>query len=173
MAKAKKKRSGKKKRPPVNKAERVAATPETLAKLRPCPLKAMLERPELGFEPQHYEACMVIWDAHVAVSRKLKAKGGAFNERTDKAHTEDGTRLDHLISVYLDWSRTLTRRMFLKPETVVDWIEDHDSGQRLANDAQRHALVKACDWWIDCMDDADRARRVERQGMHREPSLAY
>lgn len=49
MVKAKKRRA--RKRNIVNRMERVEATPETLAKLRPCPLKAMLQHGAI--DPHH------------------------------------------------------------------------------------------------------------------------
>ncbi len=158
MAKAKKRKA--KKRGSVNRAERVQATPETLAKLRPCPLKAMLEAGTM--EPQHYEAALEIWDAHDALVRHIKAKGSDFNERSDKAHLNASTRMDQLVTVYLDWSREIMRRYILQASAVVGWIDDHDPSCRLVNNVQRGILVKACDTWIDVMGDMRKAARVDR-----------
>ena len=166
MAKAKKRKA--KKRANLNRAERVAATPETLAKLRPCPLKAMLhqgnEDPDnaAGMQPQQYEAALEIWDAHDALVRHIKAKGSDFNERCDKAHLNASTRMDFLVSVYLDWSRTLMRRYILQASVVVGWIDDSEPAARMANDTQRRMLVKACDTWIDVIGEARKAERTQR-----------
>ena len=67
MAKAKRRRT--KKRKPVNRGDRVEATPETIAKLRPCPLKAMLH---IGtMQPDQYEAALQISAAFGFITRHV------------------------------------------------------------------------------------------------------
>lgn len=154
MAKAKKRRA--KKRPNVNKAERVAATPETLAKLRACPLKDMVHRGDM--QPDQYEAALAIWDAHDSLVKKSKA-GTLDLEKVRGAHGEIGDRKDQLIAVYFDWGGKLTQRFYLTADIVVGWIDDHEPSARMTNDVQRRMLVRACDLWIKVLGDFDKARR--------------
>lgn len=167
MAKAKKRRS--RQRAAVSRAERVQATPETLAKLaeraranggHACPLLAMVHANTMT--PQQHEAAMEIWDAHDALVRHVKAKGSDFNERADKSHTSASDRMDFLVSTYLEWSRVLMRRYILQASVVVGWVDDSEPGRRLVNDTQRHLLVKACDTWSDVIGEARKALRTQR-----------
>lgn len=164
MAKAKKRRA--KKRQAVNRAERIEATPETLAKLRACPLKAMLHRGALdprdpaGMQPDQYEAALAIWDAQDSLTRQQKA-GTMDLAKVVGAHGEIGDRKDHLIAVYLEWSVEVMRRYMLQSSVVVGWIDDSDPAARLANDAQRRMLRLACDLWIKMRDDHEKRRRAE------------
>lgn len=168
MAKAKKRKA--KKRANVNRAERVAATPETMAHLaerakanggHACPLLAMVYRGDMT--PQQHEAALEIWDAYDALTRRLKARGSDYNERGDKAHTNSSDRMEFLISTYLKWSETLMRRYILQASVVVGWIDDSEADARMVNDVQRRMLVKACDTWIDVIGDARRARQADRR----------
>lgn len=170
MAKAKRRKT--KKRQSVNRAERVAATPETLAHLaerakanggHACPLLAMIHKGTLS--PQQHEAALEIWDAYDALTKSLKARGSEYNERGDKAHTNSSDRMDFLITTYLKWSEVLMRRYILQASVVVGWVDDSDPSLRMINDAQRGMLVKACDTWIDVIGDARKARQAERRVM--------
>jgi len=156
MAKAKKRRKWK--RPSVDRAERTAATPETLAKLRVCSLLAMVHAGQM--EPDEYEAALEVWEAHRQLSGQLEAKGSNYSERTDPSRDMGGN--GHVVSVYLDWSREIMRRYWLMPGTVIGWIEDRDPGAWMVNDVQRRLLVKACRTWIDVADDARRDRRFDK-----------
>lgn len=159
MARSKKdKRAAKKRRQSVSRADRVQATPETLAKLRPCPLKAMVH--DGTMTPAEYEAALEIWDANDLLVKELKASASS-TERRDRAHVQPGGRGERLLSIYREWSKTLPQRFYLMADTVVGWIEDHDPAQRMTNDMQRRMLVKACETWIDVARDHDRARRAE------------
>lgn len=165
MAKAKKRRA--KKRQNVNRAERVEATPETLAKLRPCPLKAMLHvgatdpHSPTGLQPEQYEAALQIWDAYDALVKGLKA-GAVDVDKIANAHGGLSDGKARLVAIYLDWSRELMRRFWLQASTVVGWVDDSDPAQRMVNDTQRRLLGKACDLWLDVKDTHARARSAER-----------
>lgn len=170
MAKAKKRRA--KKRQSVNKAERVAATPETVAHLaqrakanggHACPLLTMVYNGTMT--PQQHEAALEIWDAYDALTRSLKASGSQYNERGDKAHTNSSDRMDFLITTYLEWSKVLMRRYILQASVVVAWVDDSDADCRMVNDVQRRMLLKACDTWCDVIGEARNARRVDRRVM--------
>lgn len=164
MAKAKKRRA---KRVGVRRAERVEATPETLAKLRPCPLKAMLHQGAIdphhpaGMQPDQYEAALQIWDAHDALVKGLKA-GTTDVDRIANAHggTSDGKA--RLIALYLQWAGELPRRFFLTSSIVLGWINDDAPHERMTNDRQRRMLTKACGLWIDLKRDQHRLDRQMR-----------
>lgn len=165
MAKPKKRRA--KKRPNVSRAERIAATPETAAKLRPCPLKAMLYAHRLT--PGEYEAALQIWEANDALVRQLKATASGFAERADKTIAGDReTGRDRLVAIYLDWSVEIVHRYHVTAEIVVGWIEDHEPAKRMTNDVQRGMLARVCDWWIEVAERASKARRAVRQDASRE-----
>ena len=93
MAKAKKRRA--KKRNTVKREDRCAATPETLAKLRPCPLQAMVRANTMT--PQEYEAAIEIWDANDMLVKQLKAVASSI-ERVDRAHVQHGRRGERLLA---------------------------------------------------------------------------
>lgn len=155
MAKPKKRRA--KKRQNVNRAERVEATPETLAKLRPCPLKAMLHVGTM--QPDQYEAALQIWDAHEALSKGLKA-GTVDVDKIANAHGGMSDGKARLITIYLQWASELAGRFYLTSSIVLGWIEDGDPTKRMVNDNQRRMLCSACDHWIKVKGDHMRACRV-------------
>lgn len=165
MAKARRRRA--KQRSSVNRTERVQATPETLAKLRPCPLKAMLHRRAVdphdpaGLQPEQYEAALQIWDAHDALVKGLKA-GTVDLNKVANAHggTSDGKA--RLIAIYLQWADELPRRFYLTSSRVVGWIDDSTPHARMSNDSQRRVLTRACDFWIELMGNARKSRSQER-----------
>jgi hypothetical protein len=165
MAKAKKRRD--KKRKAVSRTERVAATPETLAKLRPCPLKAMLHlgatMPEhpAGMQPDQYEAALQIWDAHDALVKGLKA-GAVDVDKIANAHGGLSEGKARLVAIYLQWAGELPKRYYLTSGIVLGWINDDAPHERMTNDAQRRMLTRACDHWINVKQTHDRAARVER-----------
>jgi len=96
-----------------------------------------------GLQPQQYEAALALWDAHDALVPHINAKGSDFNERSDKGYLNSSTRMDFLVSVYLEWSRVLMRRYILQPNVVVGRIDDSDPALRLTNDSQRDVLSPA------------------------------
>lgn len=165
MAKAKKRKA--KKRQAVSRAERVEATPETLAKLRPCPLKAMLHQGAVdphhpaGMQPDQYEAALQIWDAHDALVRSQKA-GSVDLNKIANVHGDVSDGKARLIALYLEWGRELPQRLYLTADIVVGWIDDHEPARRMTNDRQRRTLVRACDLWIKLVDEANRRWRAER-----------
>lgn len=166
MAKAKKRRA--KRRQNVNRAERVAATPETLAKLRPCPLKAMLHQGALdprhpaGMQPDQYEAALQIWDAHDALVKGLKA-GAVDVDKIANAHGGISDRKAYLIGIYLDWAGQLPQKLYLTSAIVLGWINDDAPHERMTNDNQRRMLTVACDLWNGIKRDHDRAASVDRR----------
>ena len=159
MRSKKSKRQAKARRQAVSRSERVEATPETLAKLRPCPLKAMLH--EGTMEPDQYEAALTIWDAHDALVSRQKA-GTLDMQKVAHGHGEIGDRKDHLIAIYLAWGQELPRRFYLTSDIVVGWIDDHEESKRMTNDMQRRMLLKCCDLWIKVASDHERSRRDDR-----------
>lgn len=163
MAKAKRRKAARK-RKAVNREERHPATAETLAKLRPCPLKAMLERgahdphDRAGMQPDQYEAALQIWDAHDALVKGLKAAAGDVGKIAN-AHGGLSERKADLVAVYLDWARELPHRMPLTSAIVLGWIED-TPGRRLCTDHSRQMLTRACDLWMRIKGDHSRAGRI-------------
>ena len=103
-------RSRARKRGSANRAERVQATPATLAK--PCPLKARLHLGAMaphhpaGMQPDRYEAALQIWDVHDALAKDLKT-GTVDMTKIANAHcgTSDGKA--RLMSIYLKWAQEL------------------------------------------------------------------
>lgn len=167
MAKAKKRRT--KKRQAVNRTERVEATPETLAKLRPCPLKAMLHQgatdPQhpAGMQPDQYEAALQIWDAHDALVKGLKA-GTVDVDKIANAHGGLSEGKARLVAIYLKWAGALPQRFYLTSAIVVGWINDDAPHERMTNDNQRRMLVRACDHWISTKQEHDKMlRSVDRK----------
>lgn len=156
MAKAKKRRT--KKRQSVNRAERVAATPETLAKLRPCPLKLMLHAGRM--EPEAYEAALQIKDAFDIVTRQVGYRPLDLG-RIGVGHGECGARASRMISIYIAWGNELIRRLRVRPHVIVEWIEMERS---LSLEAEP-LLVEACELWIKTVDDVGRAQRIAAQNL--------
>lgn len=156
MKSKKAKRQAKARRQAVSRSERVQATPETIAKLRPCPLKTMVH--DGTMQPDQYEAALSIWDAHDALVSRMKA-GTLDMQKVAQSHGEIGDRKDRLIAIYLLWGRELPRRFYLTSDIVVGWIDDHDERKRMTNDAQRRMLLKCCDLWIKVTSDHGRERR--------------
>lgn len=165
MAKAKKRRA--RKRGGVSRAERVQATPETLAKLRPCPLKAMLHLGALdphhpaGMQPDQYEAALQIWDAHDALVKGLKA-GTTDVDKIANAHGGTSEGKARLIALYLRWAGELPQRFYVTSSIVLGWINDDAPHERMTNDRQRRMLAKTCDLWIDLKRDQHRPERELR-----------
>lgn len=163
MARAKRRKTARKRRA-VSREERHPATPETLAKLRACPLKAMLERgahdphDPAGMQPEQYESALEIWDAHDALVKGLKATA-TDAERVANAHGGLSERKADLVAVYLDWASELPHRLPLTSAIVVGWIED-TPGQRLYTDHNRRMLCRACDLWARIRRDHLRVDRV-------------
>lgn len=145
-------------RPKVYRDDRVGPTPETLEKLRPCPLRAMVEAGTMT--PEEYEVALEIWDANDLLVRELKATASS-TERRDRAHVQPGGRGERLLSIYREWSVALPQRFYLMADTVVAWIDDSDERTRMTNDMQRRMLVRACDCWLDVAREHDKARRAE------------
>ena len=165
MAKAKRRRASR--RIGVRRAERVEATPETLAKLRPCPLKAMLHQGAIdphhpgGMQPDQYEAALQIWDAHDALVKGLKA-GTVDVNKIANAHGGLSDGKARLIAAYLQWAGELPSRFYLTSSIVMGWIDDSVPQARMVNDSQRRMLTRACEFWIAVKQKYDRAARVER-----------
>lgn len=165
MAKTKRRRASR--RIGVRRAERVEATPETLAKLRPCPLKAMLHQGAIdphhpgGMQPDQYEAALQIWDAHDALVKGLKA-GTVDVNKIANAHGGLSDGKARLVAAYLQWAGELPSRFYLTSSIVLGWIDDSVPQARMVNDSQRRMLTRACEFWIAVKQKYDRAARVER-----------
>lgn len=165
MAKTKRRRASR--RIGVRRAERVEATPETLAKLRPCPLKAMLHQGAIdphhpgGMQPDQYEAALQIWDAHDALVKGLKA-GTVDVNKIANAHGGLSDGKARLVAAYLQWAGELPSRFYLTSSIVLGWIDDSVPQARMVNDSQRRMLTRACEFWIAVKQKYDRAARMER-----------
>jgi hypothetical protein len=157
MAKAKKRRA--KKRRPVNTTERVAATPETLAKLKPWPMQDLLRRgPENGgISNQQFEASLLIVEAFCVITRGLGFKPLDL-ARIGHGSGELSSRQTRLWSIYVSWGNEFQRRFLLPPHVVVEWVED----SRPIYPASVAMLAKAADLWDRMAGDHDKRRAVER-----------
>ena len=153
MAKAKRRRT--KKRKPVNRGDRVEATPETIAKLRPCPLKAMLH---IGtMQPDQYEAALQISAAFGFITRHVGYRPMDLG-RIGIGHGEMGGSAERATAIYIAWGSETYRRLKVRPHVFVDLID----GLRPLGLSTGRLLVKACRLWIRSSSDYDHAKRAER-----------
>ena len=107
---AKKKRKTKAKRAKVDRAERVAATPETLKKLKPWPMQDLLRRgPEDGgLSSEQFEASLQIVEAFNVITRGLGFKPVDLG-RVGHGSSDIGPRQARLWNIYVEWGNEFLR----------------------------------------------------------------
>ena len=121
MAKAKKRKA--KKRQAVSRAERVEATPETLAKLRPDPLERLLRKgpQDGGIDHQQFEALWAIKEAANVVGRGLGYQAVDF-ERVGHGRGDMSDGDSRLWDIYIAWSGMFCQSTYVLPRVVTDWV---------------------------------------------------
>jgi hypothetical protein len=157
MANAKK-RKARKQRRAVNRGDRVKATPETLAKLRPHPLEILLARGrhDDGIDADQLQCAEEIVDAYGAIGRGL---GIARSDIETFGHYQPSTQFsprdERLTVIWFAWAPELIRRLMLRPVVVVELIANVRPNEPQA--AQR--LGRALDLWAKTRQDLDRPTR--------------
>ena len=124
MANARK-RKARKARRAVNRGDRVKATPETLAKLKPHPLEILLARGRDGggIDADQLQCAEEIVDAAQAVTHGLSLSSAGL-EAVGSAGRVDAMspREERLSVIWFTWATELWHRMGLKPFGVVELI---------------------------------------------------
>lgn len=157
MAKAKKRRA--KKRKAVNRAERVAATPETLAKLKPWPMQDLLRLgPENnGISSGQFEAALKIVEAFKIITHGIGFKPLDL-ARVGHGSGELGAGACRLWNIYIEWGNAFQRRAQLAPHTIVEMVED----DRPIGAGAVWLVALAADMWDRAAGDYDKEQRAER-----------
>jgi hypothetical protein len=157
MAKAKKRRS--KKRQAVRRVERVQATPETLAKLKPWPMQDLLRKgPEDGgLSSDQFEAALQIVEACKIITQGLGFRPLDLS-RVGHGTGEFGARACRLWNIYVDWGNAFQRRSLISPHTIVQMVED----DRPIDAGAVWLIGLAADMWDDSKRQYDRAENQQR-----------
>lgn len=126
MANARK-RKARKARRAVNRGDRVKATPETLAKLKPHPLEILLARGRDGggIDADQLQCAEEIVDAAHAVTQGLGLSSADLDRlMLPRAYEADAmtNRAERLSAIWFAWATELWQRMGLKPFGVVELI---------------------------------------------------
>lgn len=154
MAKAKKRRS--KKRQGVRRSERVQATPETLAKLKPWPMQDLLRKgPEDGgLSSDQFEAALQIVEACKVITQGLGFRPLDLT-RVGHGNGEIGPRACRLWNVYVEWGNAYQRRALISPHVIVQMVED----DRPIDAGAVWLVALAADMWAQAARDHDRQQR--------------
>ena len=158
MANARTRRS--RRRRAVNRGDRVKATPETLAKLRPWTLRELLIAgpDDGGIDADQFEAANQIVEAFRELTRHLGYKPVTI-DRITPGSTDMPPRAERLATIYLLWGNAFQHRWHCRPHVVVEWIED----QRVIDDRGAVPLLRrGLDLWDRVRSDYDRANRPQR-----------
>jgi len=157
MANARK-RKARRQRRAVNRGDRVKATPETLAKLKPHPLEVLLARGRDGdgLDADQIESAEQIVDAAAAVTRGLGVAGGSWEKvANDHRDIDMSPRDERLALIWFAWAAELQRCLGLKPFGVVELI-----GYIHPLDRQRvWRLQRSLDLWAKVRHDLARPAR--------------
>jgi hypothetical protein len=164
MAKAKKRKA--KKRQNVNRAERVAATPETLAKLKPWPMQDLvrLGPDNGGLSSGQFEAALQIVEAYKVITRGLGFRPLDLT-RVGHGTGDMGPRSCRLWNIYVEWGNAYQQRALISPHVIVQMVEDD-----MPIGAGAVWLVAlASDMWDRAASEYDKRQRIERD---RSPRMA-
>ncbi|HLG44751.1 MAG TPA: hypothetical protein VKY24_00805 [Reyranella sp.] len=156
MANARKRRARKARRA-VNRGDRVKATPETLAKLRPHPLEVLLARgrEDGGIDADQLQCAEEIVDAFAAITRGLGIKGAMLERIGGAGHDELSPREERLSVIWFAWAAELPRRLLPRPVVVVELI----AAVRPAKSDDIRRLGRALDLWAKVRQDSARPVR--------------
>lgn len=109
----------------VNRAERVQATPETVAKARGCVIDRLFKLGETdaksGLDPMQHEAAWEILEAFKVMTGFLGYRPIDLS-RGDRGHAEMGPKALRLWSQYVRWGNALVQRRHVRPHVVVEWL---------------------------------------------------
>lgn len=164
VPKAKKRRS--KKRKAVDRSERVAATPETIAKLKPWPMQDLLRKgPEDGgLSSDQFEAALQIVEAFKIITHNLGFKPVDLG-RVGHGASEMGPRACRMWNVYVEWGNAFQRRALVAPHVIVAMVED----DRPIGAGAVWLVAMAANMWDRACSDYDKRQRAERErivGVH-------
>ena len=164
MAKAKRRRM--RKRKPVNRGDRVEATPETIAKLQQDYLQHLLARD--GIDHQEVEALLAIEQAWHTIERQFGAHRGWSMERGDGGGTHEmSDAVARVWAVWNCWATEVQRRTTVRGSVIASAIE-----QRIALDGINVELYRtAARIWHRCVRDAPPARPLQGQAIGGKPAF--
>lgn len=167
MAKAKRRRQ--RRRKGVNRNDRVAATPETLAKLRPDYLQQLLALdPADGIDHQEVEALLAIETAWHAIERQFGQHRGWSLERGDGGGTHEmSDATARTWAAWNCWATEVQRRTTVPGSTIASAIE-----QRVPLGGVEASLYRtAARVWLRCVRDTQPDRPLQTMAMRREPDF--
>jgi hypothetical protein len=157
MANARK-RKARKARRAVNRGDRVKATPETLAKLRPHPLEVLLARGRDagGIDADQLQCAEEIVDACAAVTGQLGMSCLDWVRVTTYGKPgEMSPRQERLSVIWFAWAVELRRCLGLRPFAIVELI----AAERPVYGDGIQRLGRALDLWAKVRQDTARAAR--------------
>jgi hypothetical protein len=108
----------------VNREERVAATPETVAKARGCIVNRLFQSGDLKFsiDSQQYEAAWEIMEAFEVITGVLGYRPMDLT-RADRGESRMGAKAIRLWDQYVRWGNELIKRRHIRPHVVVEWLK--------------------------------------------------
>ena len=157
MANARK-RKARKARRAVNRGDRVKATPETLAKLRPHPLEVLLARGRDGggIDADQLQCAEEIVDACQAITCQLGLSCHDWLRVTTYGRPgEMSARAERLSVIWFAWAVELQRCLGIRPFAVVELI----AAERPIYGDAIPRLGRALDLWAKVRQDTARAAR--------------
>lgn len=153
------KRKARKARRVVDRDERIAATPETAAKLRPHPMELLLARgrDDGGIDADQWQCAEQIIDAYAAVTPSLGTASADLDRIGGNARNDTmGARAEHLSEIWFAWAQEMLGRWGLtRPVLIVELIES----QRHGTSASDALLGRALDLWAKVRHDLAPTRR--------------
>lgn len=113
---------GKRRKPAivVNRAERVQATPETIAKARGCIIRRLYEANLI--DGQEQDAALEICRAFRVIVSRLGYRPMDLSN-LDQGGGDPASDACRLWAKYLTWGRALVARRHIRPHIVVEWLE--------------------------------------------------
>jgi hypothetical protein len=173
MANAKKTRAREARRrgkPVARSTRRIAVVERQLTVARkPWSLNALLElgRKDGGIDADQFTAGTDIVEAFRAITRELGFRPLDL-ERVGIGRRDMTPRELRLSVIYFAWGVELTRRLFVRPHVIVEWIEDE---RQILLDGVP-TLRRALDLWDKIRGDLDarRSRRHAVTGLTQSPS---
>lgn len=157
MANARK-RKARKARRAVNRGDRVKATPETLARLKPHPLEILLARGREGggIDADQLQCAEEIVDAFAGITRGL---GLAQSTLEQVGHYQPDRQItpreERLSVIWFTWAVELMRCLLIRPVDVVQLIAYIGP----AETERARMLAQALDLWAKARQDTDRSAR--------------
>ena len=125
----------------VNTEERVAATPETLAKARGCIVNRLFQSKDVTFriDSQQYEAAWEIMEAFEVITGVLGYRPLDLSP-IERGRGSMGRKAVRLWDQYVRWGNDLIRRRNIRPHVVVEWLKMERQFDREAIGLLRGAL---------------------------------